>query len=266
MNPTALRLELRRSRTLLIWLGIVTAAYAGFITVFYTNVVENADAFEDVLKLYPKELMAAFGIESNFADPGVFLGGYVYNFLWPLVASAAAIVLATRVAADADRGFLDIALATPIARLTYLVSSIVTQVVGIAILAVALVGAVIVGDLLIEPDFPTARVALSGLHALAFGVAVAGPATALAVVFLDRGRAAGVVAGALILMYLLNIVGALAPEFEGATAVSLFRYFDLKLLINEGSYPIVDSLIFVMVGVVGWALALYMFRRRDLAA
>jgi hypothetical protein len=49
-----------------------------------------------------------------------------------------------------------------------------------------------VGDLLIEPDFPTARVALSGLHALAFGVAVAGPATAVAHAFHDRGRAARV--------------------------------------------------------------------------
>ncbi len=266
MNPTALRLELRRSRTLLLWLGIVTAAYAGFITVFYTNVVDNAAAFEDVLKLYPKELMAAFGIEANFADPGVFLGGYVYNFLWPLVGAAAAIVLATRVAADADRGFLDIALTTPIARTTYLLGSIVTQIVGIGILAVAMVGAVIVGDLLIEPDFPTVSVALSALHALAFGVAVAGPTALLAVLFLDRGRAAGAAAGVLILMYLLNVVGALAPDFEPVTILSAFRHFALKDLISHGTYPVVDSLVFVLVGVVGWALALMAFRRRDLAA
>lgn len=266
MNPTALGLELRRSRTLLLWLGIVTAAYAGFITVFYTNVVENAAAFEEVLKLYPKELMAAFGIESNFADPGVFLGGYVFNFLWPLIAGAGAIVLATRVAADADRGFLDIALTTPIARITYLLASIATQVVGIAILAVAMTGAIQVGDLLIEPNFPAVSVALSTLHAVAFGVAVAGPTTLLAVVLLDRGRAAGVAAGVLVLMYLLNVIGALAPDFESVTILSAFRYFDLKELIRNGTYPVVDSLIFVVVGVVGWALALVAFRRRDLAA
>ena len=266
MNPTALRLELRRSRSLVLWLGIVTAAYAGFITIFYTNVVENAEAFEEMLALYPKELMAAFGIEGNFADAGNFLGGYVYNFLWPLVGAAAAIVLATRVAADADRGFLDIALTTPIARTTYLLGSIVAQVVGIAILAGAMVGAVLLGDLMIEPNFPALSVALSALHSVAFGLAVAGPATFLAVLFLERGRAAGVAAGVLILMYLLNVIGALAPEVEGVTILSAFRYYDLKLLINEGTYPIVDSLIFVAVAVVGWAAALYAFRRRDLAA
>jgi ABC-2 type transport system permease protein len=267
MNPTAIRLELRRSRTLVLWLGIITGAYAGFITIFYSNVVDNAAAFEDLLKLYPRELMAAFGLEANnFADPGVFLGGYVYNFLWPLVGAALAIVLATRVAADADRGFLDIALATPIARSAYLLGSIVAQVVGVAILAAALVGAVLLGDLLIEPDFPAVSVALSTLHALAFGMAVAGPTTLLAVLFLDRGRAAGVAAGVLVLMYLLNVVGALAPEVEGVTIVSAFRYFDLKALISEGTYPIADSVILAGVGVAGWALALYAFRRRDLAA
>jgi ABC-2 type transport system permease protein len=266
MNPTALRLELRRSRTLVVWLGIITAAYAGFITIFYSNVVDNAAAFEDLLKLYPRELMAAFGMEANFADPGVFLGGYVYNFLWPLVGAAMAIVLATRVAADADRGFLDIALATPITRSAYLLGSIVAQVVGVAILAAALVGAVLLGDLLIEPDFPAVSVALSTLHALAFGMAVAGPTTLLAVLFLDRGRAAGVAAGVLVLMYLLNVVGALAPEVEGVTIVSAFRYFDLKALISEGTYPIADSVILAGVGVAGWALALFAFRRRDLAA
>jgi ABC-2 type transport system permease protein len=266
VNATALRLELRRSRTLLIWLGIVTAAYAGFITIFYTNVVENAEAFEDMLALYPKELMAAFGIEGNFSDPGTFLGGYVYNFLWPLVGAAGAIILATRVAADADRGFLDIALTTPIARTTYLVGSIVTQIVGVAILAGSMVGAVLLGDLLIEPNFPATSVALSTVHALAFGVAVAGPATLLAVLFLDRGRAAGVTAGILVLMYLLNVVGSLAPEAEGVTVLSAFRYFDLKDLISHGAYPVGDTLVFVAVGVAGWAAALVAFRRRDLAA
>ena len=85
MNRTPFGLDLRRSRALLVWLGVITAAYAGFITVFYTNVAENAEEFEKLLDVYPKELLIAFGIEANFADPGVFLSGYVFNFLWPLI-------------------------------------------------------------------------------------------------------------------------------------------------------------------------------------
>ena len=266
MNPGALRMELRRSRNLVIWLGVLTVAYAGFITVFYTNVVENAAAFQDILKLYPKELMAAFGIEGNFADPGVFLGGYVYNFLWPLIAAVAAITLATRVASDAGRGFLDIALTTPLSRGRYLVGSIATQIIAIAVLAVAMVSAIFIGDALIKPDFPTGPVAASALHSLAFGVAVAGPTTLLAVLLLDRGRAAGVAAGVLVLMYLVNVAGALSPDLEGLTVISLFRYFNVRELISEGTYPVVDSAIYWAIGLIGWGFALAAFRRRDLAA
>lgn len=266
MSVTAFLIELRRSRTLIAWLAVVTALYAGFITVFYTNVAENAAAFEDLLEVYPKEIMLALGIEGNFAEPAVFLSGYVYNFLWPLIAAIAAIVLATRVAADADRGYLDVALATPIVRSRHLLGSIATQLLGLAVLAVTMVGSIIVGDLLIEPDFPTANVLLSLVPSIGFGVAVAGPTTFLAVTLLDRGRAAGIAAGVLVVMYLLNVIAALAPDLEAVSRLSLFGYFDLKDLIRGGTLPVVDVLIFAVVGIVGWALAVVAFRRRDLAA
>lgn len=267
MTGTALRLDLRRSRTLIVGLVVVTALYAGFISVFYTNVVENAAQFESLLDAYPRELLVAFGLgEGSFADPGIFLSGYVFNFLWPLVASIAAIALATRVASDANRGFLDVVLSTPLRRIDHLLGSIGSQVVAIAILSVAMVMGVFVGDLLIDPNFPEDRVALSALHSLAFGAAIAGPTTLLAVVLLDRGRAAGIAAGVLVVMYLFNVVAALAPDVNWIASVSAFRYFNLQGLIGRGEYPIADSLLLFVVALAGWATAIIAFRRRDLAA
>jgi ABC-2 type transport system permease protein len=248
------------------WLIVVTAAYAGFLSLFYANVAANAAEFEKLLEVYPKEILIAFGMEANFADPAVFLSGYIYNFLWPLIAAIAGIVLGTRVAADADRGFLDLALATPLTRFGHLGASIIVQVIGLALVAASLVVAILGADLFIEPDFPADRVALTALPALAFGVAVAGPATLLGVVLLDRGRAAGIAAGVLVLMYLLNVVAALAPEWDGLAAVSAFHYFDLKTLLRTGEYPLGDSLLLGGIGSAAWAVALVVFRRRDLAA
>jgi uncharacterized membrane protein YuzA (DUF378 family) len=86
------------------------------------------------------------------------------------------------------------------------------------------------------------------------------------VVLLDRGRAAGVAAGILVAMYLVNVIAALAPEYEGLASLSLFHYFDLKDLLRTGTYPVADTLVYLVVGVAGWLLALGVFRRRDLAA
>ncbi len=264
MTAIAFRLELRRSRGLIFWVGLVTAIYAGFITSFYSNVAENAAEFEKLLQIYPKELMAAFGIEGNFADQGVFMNAYVFSFLWPLVAAITAIILATRVAADTDRGFLDVALATPIPRLRYLVASIATQLVALFVLGAVLVGAVFAGDLVIPQNFDTWRIALGALHAVAFGSAIAGVTTFLAVLFLDRGRAAGLAAGILIVMYLLNVLAQLAPDLDTLGKLSAFHYFQLRGLIGNGTYPLADSALFVGTALAGWLGALALFRRRDL--
>jgi beta-exotoxin I transport system permease protein len=267
MMPTAFRLDLRRSRTLIISVAIVTAAYAGFISIFYTNVAENAAQFEQLLEAYPKELLVAFGLsEGSFADPAIFLSGYLYNFLWPLVAAIVAITLGTRVASDANRGFLDVVLSTRLPRIRHLVASIGTQIVGLVVVAVAMFLGIFVGDLLIEPSFPETWVALSMVHAVAFGAAIAGPATLLAVVLLDRGRAAGIAAGVLVVMYLFNVVAALAPDVDWLARLSVFHYFDLHGLLATGDYPVEDSLLLGAVAVIAWALALVAFRRRDLAA
>jgi ABC-2 type transport system permease protein len=262
----AFRLELRRGRMLVLWMGLVTVLYAGGITLFYPTILKNAAEFEKLLQIYPKELMATFGIEGSLGDQGTFFNSYVFQFLWPLVAAIAAILLATRVAADADRGFLDLPLATPLPRLRYLAASIAGQVIAIAAISATMIGSILVVDLVIEPNLETGRLILSGVHALAFGLAIAGVTTFLAVVFLDRGRAGGLMAGILIVMYLLNVIAQLSPDLATLARLSAFHYFNVKQLVDAGTYPLGDSLLYLAFGVVGWLLALAAFRRRDLTA
>jgi beta-exotoxin I transport system permease protein len=262
----AFRLDLRRSRMLVVWIGVVSVLYAGIITAFYPTILGNAAEFEKMLEIYPKELMAAFGIAGSLGDPGVFLNSYIFQFLWPLVAAIVAILLATRLAADSDRGFLELPLSTRLPRVRYLAAVVASQVVAVAALSAAMIAAVIVVDLFIAPDFDWARLSLAGVHATALGLAIAGVATFLAVLFLDRGRAGGLAAAILIVMYLLNVVAQLSKDVEWVARLSAFHYFDVKPLIDTGAYPLADSALFLVVAVSGWLLAAIAFRRRDLAA
>lgn len=262
----AFTLEFRRGRSQLGWIAIVSMAYAAIITAFYPTILENAEAFEKMMEVYPKELLAAFGITSGLGDPGTFINSYIYQFLWPLVAAILGILLATRVAGDAERGFLDLPLSSRLPRVRYLGAVIGAQVVSLAILSALTVAAIVVVDLAIEPDFDVARLALAGVHAFAMAAAIAGVTSVLAVVLLDRGRAGGLAAAILILMYLLNVVAQLAPDVRDLARLSAFHYFDLKPIIDTGSYPLGDTALFLGVAVAGWTAAIALFRRRDLAA
>ena len=144
MILTALRLELRRSLSLTVWLGLVVLIYAGVIAAFYPVIRDNSALLQQYLSVFPAPMLAAFGMEGNLADHGVFFNTYIWSMMWPIVAAIAGAVLGTRcVAADLDGGFLELPLATRITRTEYVSAAVAGQVVVIAILATLTVAGVL---------------------------------------------------------------------------------------------------------------------------
>ena len=86
-------------------------------------------------------------MEGTLSNHGVFFNTYIASMLWPIVAAIAGIILGTRmVAADLDRGFIELPLATRIDRVRYLATGIAGQILVLAALSVAaMVGVLVVG-------------------------------------------------------------------------------------------------------------------------
>jgi ABC-type transport system involved in multi-copper enzyme maturation permease subunit len=267
MIGLAFRLELRRSRIIAVGLALVALVYGGLIAAIYPILLANTAMIEDYMKLFPKEIMAGFGMTGNLAAPGIFFTTYIGSFLWPVAAAMAGIVLATRpVAADLDRGYLELTLATPTSRVRLLGWAIVGQLIALGVLVVVMIGAVLVGGWLVNAGFDAALFLRAIPVEVAFGAAIAGPATLLSVVTLSRGRSAGIVAGALIAMYLIRIVVGVEPSLDWLGRLSLFQYADVRGALTAGSFPIGDTLVLAGIGAITWVAALALFRRRDLAA
>ncbi len=265
MNVLAFRLELRRSRSLALWMGLTVVVYVAIIGLMYPIIHDNASMVEDYLKLFPKEFMAAFGMSGNLDDPGVFFTTYIGSFLWPVAAAIAAIVLGTRAsAADADRGWLDLTLGTPLTRTGSMGASVAGQIIVMALLAVLSVATALVSGAVTAAPFDVEHFLLASIPLFAFGCAIAGVASAIAVVTLSRGRAAGIVTGVLLAMYLANIVGQIQAGLSWLTSLSAFHYLNLVGLIDHGQFPAGDVVVFGAVAVAGWAVAMWRFRTRDL--
>ncbi len=265
MNALAFRLELRRSGSLTLWTGLTVVAYVAIIGLMYPVIHENAAAVQDYLKLFPKEFMAAFGMSGSLDDPGVFFTTYIGSFLWPVVAAIAAIITGTRPsAADAERGWLDLTLGTPLTRTGSMLASIAGQIIVMAVLALLAVATVLAAGAASSAPFDAEHFLVASIPLFAFGCAIAGVASAIAVVTLSRGRAAGIVTGVLLAMYLANIVGQVQTSVSWLTSLSAFHYLNLVALIDQGQFPAGDVAAFGLVAVAGWAVAVWRFRTRDL--
>ena len=101
--------------------------------------------------------------------------------------------------------------------------------------------------------------------AIAFGCAMAGVATLLAVLTLSRGITAGIGMAILVAMYLGNIVAQIDTRFDVLATISAFHYFDATPIIDSGVFPWGAFALYMAVAVLGWVVALLLFRRRDLA-
>lgn len=211
--------------------------------------------------------MAAFGMTGSLSDPGIFFNTYIATFLWPLLASMVGIVVATRpVAADLDRGFLELVITSPLPRRAYLVVSIAGQLIVTTIVSAATILGVVLVGLMVGAGFDSGRFLLAIPLLAAFAWAVAGVTTLLAVVTLARGRAGGVMAGALIAMYLAKVVAGIEPKVDWLNGLTLFNYVDARRLIADGTIAWGDVGVLVGIAVASWVAAVVLFGRRDLAA
>ena len=267
MTALTFRLELRRSRLIAFWLAVIAAAYSGIIGLMFPILKDNAAAIEGYMKLFPKEFMAAFGMTGSLADPGVFFTTYIGSFLWPIVAAIAAIILATRpVAADVERGWTELVLGTPLTRLRSLGAAILSQALVLGTLALATVGGVLLAGVLVGAGFDAGRF-LAGAGILwLFACTIAGVASLVGALTLSRGIAAGLTAGVLIAMYLLNIVAQVQVDFAWLADLGAFKYLLTPELIDGGAVPWTSIAVFAAVAVGGWAASLVVFARRDLVA
>jgi ABC-2 type transport system permease protein len=264
---TAFGLELRRCRSLALWLAVSLAIYGTIMGVMYPVLKSNDQLMTEYMRTFPKGFLAAFGMTGVLSDPGVFFTTYIASWLWPIIATAAALLLGTRaVAVDLDRGFLDLPLATPLSRVRYLATNIAAQVAVMAFLAAAAVLGVWVSAAVTGNVFDIGGYALAGILAFAFGCAIAGPTTLLSVATLSRGRAAGIVGGVVFAMYAVFVVTEVSKDWAWIAPVSAWDHFRTTDLIDHGVVPAGDIALFAAIAVVGWALALWAFRRRDLAA
>ena len=191
-------------RRITIWIWTVAlCTVAGLTMAFWPTLIETGPAqLEEILKLVPREVFAAFGISdpASMLTPAGFLTARVYATTAPVVMIIFAIAFATA------KQPLELMLATPLRRTKLMASRFAAMATLIGVQALALFLTIAVGSLALDFGFSLEAMLAANagvaLLALLFG--------ALAMCF-GRGVAAAVAVGAFVLNGLGATVEALAP-------------------------------------------------------
>jgi ABC-2 type transport system permease protein len=246
-----------RRRSLLSW-GLPIGFWSAFIVVIFPSV---EGALSKAIRSYPQALKEAFGI-GDLTTVEQYLHAEMLSLIVPLaVGYLATRAMASGLSGAAETGRLDVMLSAPVSRGRLVAAGFLATAVELAAVlavafALAMLGSVIAG---------------AGLGA---GPALAGYANvwplallfaALAVVAtgwsLRTSVVTGSVAGVLVAMYVIDLVGRLDTSLDWIRYASVFRFYGNA--IEDG----IDPLAFIGVTAVAVALAALgaaLFQRRDL--
>ena len=246
-----------RRRSVLAW-GLPLGLMSAFIVAIFPSIQSS---ISKLVKNYPAGIKEAFGI-GQLATVEQYLHAEMLSLIVPLALGYLAVrAVASGLSGAAESGRLDVLLSAPVSRRRLCAAGFVAT--GVELAAVLVVTGL-----------------LCGLGSLLSGAGLqAGPAAAgfasvwpLALLFAALGIVAtgfslrttvvtGSVAGVLVAMYAIDLVGRLDPGLSGIRYASVFRYYGNA--IEDGF----DVLAFAGIALVAAALAAvgaWLVERRDL--
>jgi ABC-2 type transport system permease protein len=203
-------------------LGVMSA----LVVLLYPSISRS---LTKTVESYPAGLKQAFGI-TDLGTVEAFLNAEMFSLFLPLAVAYLAIrCVATSIAGAEEHGYLDTVLATPIARRVFVAGAFVTTaaLVGATLLIVG--GLTAIGALIAGEPIATGRLvgALAGVWGLA--LFFAGCATLASGSLHRASPVLGAGAGLLGAMYLLDVLGKLAPAVSELRWLSAFRYYGAPL-------------------------------------
>jgi beta-exotoxin I transport system permease protein len=248
-----------RRRSLLSW-GLPLGLWSAFIVSIFPSIEA---ALAKAVRNYPAALKEAFGV-GELSTVEQYLHAEMLSLIVPLAVGYLAVrSVASALSGAAESGRLDVLLSAPVSRDRLVMAGFCATAIELAaVLAVALVltsvGSLVSGAGL---SFGSALAGFANVWPLALlfgalGIVVTGFSLRTAIV-------TGSVAGVLVGMYVVDLVGRLDPSLDAIRYLSVFRYYGKA--IENGIDPL--SFLGVTAAAVGIAaVGTVLFARRDLLA
>ena len=248
-----------RRRSLLAW-GVPLGLWSAFIVLIFPSV---EGVLSKAIKNYPPALKEAFGI-GELTNVEQYLHAEMLSLIVPLALGYLAVrAVASGLSGAAESGRLDVLLSAPVSRSRLAAASFAATAVELAIVLVLTVLLTGLGSFVSGADLSFASALAGYANVWPLALVFAGLGVIATSFSLRTSVVTGAVAGALVTMYVIDLIGRLDPSLSGIRYASVFKYYGNA--IEDGIEP------FAFLGVTAAAIILaavgaWLFERRDLSA
>ncbi len=248
-----------RRRAVWAW-GLPLGLMSAFIVAIFPSVEES---LSKAIQGYPQGLKEAFGI-GELSNVEQYLHAEMLSLIVPVAMGYLAVrAIASGLTGAAESGRLDVLLSAPVSRARLVAAGFLATAVELA--EVLIVTGVLtgIGSLLAGSGLDAGRAAAGFANVWPLALLFAGFGAIAAGFSLRTSVVTGSVAGLLVAMYVIDLVGRLDPGLSGVRYASVFKYYGNA--IEDGIEPLAFIGITLAACLLA-ALGAWLFERRDLAA
>ncbi|HET9185227.1 MAG TPA: ABC transporter permease subunit [Solirubrobacterales bacterium] len=247
-----------RRRSLLAW-GLPLGAMSAFIVAIFPSIESS---ISKLVERYPSGLKEAFGI-GELSSVEQYLHAEMLSLIVPLAVGYLAVrAVSSGLAGAAETGKLDILLSAPVSRGRLCAAGFLATAIELAVVLLLTGLLTAAGSLLAGAGLQAGPAAAGFANVWPLGLLFAGLGVLGCAWSLRTSVVTGAVAGVLVAMYVIDLVGKLDPSLDWVRYASVFRYYGNA--IEEG----IEPLAFIGVGAAGAllaALGAWLFGRRDIS-
>jgi ABC-2 type transport system permease protein len=243
-------------RTGIIW-TIAFGLYVSMIVLIFPAFRDSGAL--DMVAEYPEALREAFAFQ-DLNTVGAFVGAEIYSYAPLVLAFLPIMALSSVIAGAEERNSLDILLGTPMPRRHLVLASWIAMAV-IAFGVLAAVGLLSwLSSLAVDAGLTFREAIRASMNLYPITMAVGGLALLFSAMFRSRGMVIGLTFGVLFLMYLLDLISKLVPEYDVLQWGSAFRFYN-NAIVDGFSWG--NAVVLLVASVVLMLLAIPVFDRRD---
>ena len=265
MNTVLLLRIWRFAATRLVIVAVATLVWGWLLLFFYSQFSEAIRQLANQSPIFKQ--FTNFGSGNLFTVSGAITLGTQHPLLIALIGIFAVGGSALAIAGERQAGTLEVLLARPLPRRSYLLTQLVATLAMVALLVAALLTGMAVGAMTqgLTGELVLERFPLVWLNGVLLWGAFTSFSLAASASFDRPGPAIGLSLAFLLANYFLEILGSFWTDAQWTQDYSLFNHFQPTDILAGKADPF-DFVLLVVVVLVPLAYALWVFQRRDLAA
>ena len=233
----------------------------GFFLAVFPALREEADLIEEA---YPDFMIDMLGFEQIHTIEG-FSAGYIYPLVWTVfIGIYVAYISGGLIAGDIESRQMDLTLSTPVSRETVLAQKVAALWLPLALVNLGLMAVMYVGSILVGDRFELLDLLMVHLLSIPYLLVCAGIGLVLSVVIDRTGTAQMGALGIVFMLWLIDGLSLMEPEYEWIGDFTPSRYFDPNEILIRQEYSFLDASVLLAAFIVLVGVSVVLFVRRDI--